>query len=397
MNSLAAKFPLPDWTVRAPRREGALPVALLGVTFDPVSTTEAVERIADMIDRRRPHQVVTANLDFLLQAHGDPELRRILHRADLTLCDGTPLVWASRWLGNPLPERVAGADLVPRLLAQAAQRGHRVFLLGGTPAAGAEAAERIRARHPGIEIAGQYAPPFAPLDGMDHADIGRRIRAAKPDLLFVSFGCPKAEKWIARNYEALGVPVAIGVGATIDFLAGRMRRAPVWMQRGGMEWIFRMLQEPRRLTGRYAADFAFFGRALPAQWWRGQGLRAHEPAPPARVVAGETWSCLALSGWIDAGALRRDRALWENLAEAGRDCVVDLTQATGLDSSAAARLLRLQRHLQTAGRRLVLLAPGTALRGTLHAMHLGEFGFIARDFAEAWTCLQTATPALSAP
>ena len=130
---------------------------------------------------------------------------------------------------------------------------------GGERGVLAEAVRNVETQYPELEIAGAYSPPFAPLDKMNHDAINRRIREAAPDLLLVSFGCPKQEKWIARNYQTLGVPVSIGVGATIDFLAGSMRRAPMWMRQCGMEWIFRLLQEPRRLLKRYAADLAVFG------------------------------------------------------------------------------------------------------------------------------------------
>src|SRR5262249_32142031 len=184
----------------------------------------------------------------------------------LVLCDGTPLVWASRLLGQPLPERVAGADLVPELIRLSARRKHRLFFLGATEDSAVQAVANVHARYPHLEIA-HYSPPFRPLHEMDHAEILKRIRAAEPDVLLVAFGCPKAEKWIAMHYRDLGVPVAIGVGATIDFLAGRVKRAPVWMQRSGLEWVFRLIQEPRRLCGRYAKDLWVFGRRILSQWW----------------------------------------------------------------------------------------------------------------------------------
>ena len=199
-------------------RKTLTPVCILGVPFDHITISQTIRAIEQMIATRRPHYIATANVDFLVQSLDDDELRQILVDADLILCDGTPLVWVSRWLGNPLPERVAGADLVPQLLATAADKGYRVFFLGGKPEVAARAVERLRAKYPEIEIAGHYSPPFAPLEKMDHEEIGRRIREAQPDILLVSFGCPKAEKWISMNYQSLGVPVSMGVGATIDFL-----------------------------------------------------------------------------------------------------------------------------------------------------------------------------------
>src|SRR5206468_3328168 len=138
--------------------------------------------------------------------------------ADLVLCDGTPLLWASRILGNPLPERVAGADLVPLLISVAAQRKYRIFFLGATAESATRAVNKLQESYPDLIIAGHYSPPFNKLLEMDHEEIKRRIVEAKPDLLFVCFGCPKQEKWIAMQYRSLGVPVAAGVGGTLDFL-----------------------------------------------------------------------------------------------------------------------------------------------------------------------------------
>jgi exopolysaccharide biosynthesis WecB/TagA/CpsF family protein len=158
-----------------------------------------------------------------------------------------------------LPERVAGSDLVPKLLAEAAAHDWSVFFLGGRENVLEQAVRNVQLQHPSLRIAGSYSPPFAPLDKMDHEGINARIRAARPDILLVSFGCPKQEKWIARNCDSHGVPVSIGVGATIDFLAGAVRRAPTWMRHSGLEWVFRLAQEPRRLLKRYATDIYVFG------------------------------------------------------------------------------------------------------------------------------------------
>jgi exopolysaccharide biosynthesis WecB/TagA/CpsF family protein len=234
-------------------------IRLMKVPFDVVTMPQTIERITEMIDSRQPHYLATANVDFLVQSTHDAELRRILDNAHLVVCDGTPFVWLSRWLGRPLPERVAGSDLVPELLATAEKKRWRVFFLGGERGVLAEAVRNVETQYPELEIAGAYSPPFAPLDKMNHDAINRRVRESEPDLLLVSFGCPKQEKWIARNYQTLGVPVSVGVGATIDFLAGSMRRAPMWMRKCGLEWVFRLLQEPRRLLKRYAADLAVFG------------------------------------------------------------------------------------------------------------------------------------------
>lgn len=234
-------------------------IRLMNVPFDVVTMPQALDRIGGMVASRQPHYLATANVDFVVQARRDKELRNILEKAHLVVCDGTPLVWLSHLLRQPLPERVAGSDLVPQLLAKAEREDLRVFFLGGEPDVLSLAVSTVESRHPNLQIAGSFSPPFAPLDRMDHEGICRQVREAKPDVLLVSFGCPKQEKWIARHYESLGVPVCIGVGATIDFLAGAVRRAPRWMQVAGLEWTYRLIQEPRRLMKRYVTDLVVFG------------------------------------------------------------------------------------------------------------------------------------------
>jgi N-acetylglucosaminyldiphosphoundecaprenol N-acetyl-beta-D-mannosaminyltransferase len=253
------------------------PVVVLGVAFDPMTLASAADCIEHMIASRSPHYVVTPNVDFLVQARRDTELHRILAGADLVLCDGKPLVWAAQWLGGALPCRVAGSDLVPVLLQRAAERGWRIFLLGGSEEAAEAAARRIAAAHPTLPAVAHYSPPHAPLDQMNHAEIARRVQAAQPDLMLVCFGCPKQEKWMARHCPSLGVPVMIGAGGTVDFLAGRLKRAPVWMRRTGTEWLYRLSQEPRRLFKRYADDLLHFLPPLLAI--HSQLRRLKKPAP----------------------------------------------------------------------------------------------------------------------
>jgi len=251
-------------------------VNVLGVPFDNLTLTETLDRFDLMIAAGRPHYVATANVDFVVRAGRDPRFRRALLGAHLILCDGTPLVWASRLLGTPLRERVAGSDLVSPLLKFAAEKNYRLFFLGTTPEINARDVANVRRQFPGIIVEG-YSPPFRPLPEMDHDDIARRIEAAQPDILLVAFGSPKAEKWMESQHQRLGVPVTIGVGATIDFLAGHVKRAPMWMRQWGMEWIFRLLQEPRRLFHRYVTDLWYFGWAFAAECWRTKFSRKNKP------------------------------------------------------------------------------------------------------------------------
>jgi N-acetylglucosaminyldiphosphoundecaprenol N-acetyl-beta-D-mannosaminyltransferase len=374
---LKASVPRPDG------EPSPTPVAMLGVAFDRLTIANALKRVGEMVESRRPHYVVTANVDFLVQSLSDVELHRILLEAHLVLCDGTPLVWASRWLGNPLPERVAGADLTPHLLEMAAHRGYGVFFLGGSPRANEEAAARLRIQHPTLRIAGHYSPPFRSLLEMDHAEIARQIRAAAPELLFVSLGCPKQEKWIAMHYRSLGVPVVIGVGAVVDFLAGSVKRAPLWMQRSGTEWIFRLLQEPRRLFRRYALDVCLFGPVLASQWWclRSRGRRSAETPRRPTVMTEPTWQRVRAPERLDAASILRDAAVWDLLG--GRHCLLDLSDVVFVDSTGVGLLIRLAKKLHADRRELVLVAPSEAVLGALKLMQLRDFFSVAADAIEA--------------
>jgi N-acetylglucosaminyldiphosphoundecaprenol N-acetyl-beta-D-mannosaminyltransferase len=360
-------------------------IAILGVPFDNVTTADAVALVEQMVRSRRPHYLVTANVDFLVQAQEDVELQRILFDAHLVLCDGTPLVWASRMLGNPLPERVAGSDLVPLLIRVAAQKNYRLFFLGGTPESTEVALANIKAQYPRLSIVA-YSPPFNKLLEMDHDEIKRRIQEARPDFLFVSFGCPKQEKWITMHYQSLGVPVSAGVGGTIDFLAGHLKRAPVWMQRTGTEWIFRLLQEPRRLFRRYVKDLWVFGWSILGQWWQLQFHRRVQAGPvpvSSPVKAEQDWQWIKLPARLDMAAVRDDVMLLDQFLADGRHCLLEMTKVEFIDSTGVGFLIRVQKKIRATGRQLVLLAPSAAVSRALSLMHLQDLFVSAPDFDSA--------------
>ena len=367
------------------------PVAILGVPFDNVTTAETLARIEQMVESRKPHYLVTANVDFVVQAQTDIELRRIFADADLVLCDGTPLLWVSRLLGNPLVERVAGADIVPLLIERAAQRGDRLFFLGATPNSCRAAVERLQARYPTLLIAGHYSPPFNTLLEMDHDEIKRRITKAAPDLLFVAFGCPKAEKWLAMHYRDLGVPVAIGVGATIDFLAGQVRRAPIWMRRTGLEWVFRLTQEPRRLFRRYAKDLWVFGWRILGQWWmlRRQKVGGNAPSRPQQHPTGQPFYETSQAHLVElCGPLHRNCAddlslLLHRIVSDARPCILNLSLLDSIDSTGIAMLMRLQQRLQAAGAPLILLGVSPSILRIFKRMRWDNFFAFASTREEA--------------
>lgn len=233
---------------------------LLGLPVDRVDMDEAARIIVEMIEQGRrdremrrlvternanhpPYHVVTLNPEMVMGARRDAALWRVIQRATLVTPDGIGIVWASRLLGGGLPERVTGVDLIERLAPMLASRGHRLFLLGAGPGIGDEAAQRLLEHAPGLVIVGIHGGSASP----DDADtILAAIRQAKPDLLCVAFGSPAQELWIAEHREELDVPVAIGVGGALDFIAGALQRAPRWMRAVGLEWLYRLLRQPWR-------------------------------------------------------------------------------------------------------------------------------------------------------
>ncbi len=240
-----------------------------GVPFSPITLAETVTAIGHLIEVGQPSLVITANTHYIMLTEKHADLRAINGMAALILADGAPPVWASRLMGSPLPERVAGSDLIFELTELAAKQGHRLFLLGGADGVAEEAARRLVARYRGLQVVGTECPPFREPTPEEEAALIDRIRATRPDILFVAFGQPKGERWIVRHLQQLGVPVCIQVGASLDFAAGRIRRAPRWMQKTGLEWAFRLGLEPRRLFSRYASNAWFIARMVAGDLRRG--------------------------------------------------------------------------------------------------------------------------------
>jgi N-acetylglucosaminyldiphosphoundecaprenol N-acetyl-beta-D-mannosaminyltransferase len=216
---------------------------ILGTRVDNVTYEEALMRMEEFIADGRPHQVVTVNSEFIMAAREDPHFARILNDSHLALPDGQGLLWAARMLGTPLKERVAGVDTLIRMAAVAAKKGYRVYFLGAAEGVADAAARELSRRHPRLEVVGTYTGSPA-LEEED--EILNIIRQARPHVLFVAYGAPQQERWIARNLSRLGVPVAMGVGGAFDFISGRARRAPRWLQRLGLEWLHRLWRQPWR-------------------------------------------------------------------------------------------------------------------------------------------------------
>jgi N-acetylglucosaminyldiphosphoundecaprenol N-acetyl-beta-D-mannosaminyltransferase len=236
-------------------------VALCGMDLASIRSDELLDHIFEALRAGRGGWLITANLDFLRRHVKDPGARDIYAAADLRVADGMPLVWASRLRGTPLPERVAGSSLTPTLCERAAREGRRVYLLGGEPEANQVAAEKLLRDYPGLVLAGRSAPfVSAPPTPEQVAALERELTQAAPDLVLVAFGSPKQELVIAALKNALPRAWWIGVGISLSFIAGHVQRAPVVVQKLGLEWVHRLVQEPRRLFRRYLIEdlpFAF--------------------------------------------------------------------------------------------------------------------------------------------
>lgn len=218
---------------------------ILGVSFDPVTMTEAVERLESFVQSRSPHLVVTANPETVMRAQGDLLLAEILRRADLVVPDGIGVVWAGARLNQEFPERIPGIELAENLLARAAQTGWRVFLLGGEPGVAEQAAQSLKQRWPDLQIVGTYHG-FFKSDG-EEEELISRLQKEKPHILLAALGMPRQEKWLAAHQGVLKVPVAIGVGGSFNVWAGVDKRAPRWLRSLHLEWLYRILRQPWRI------------------------------------------------------------------------------------------------------------------------------------------------------
>ena len=325
-------------------------VAVLGVPFNNVTMEEAVAIIEQKIDEGGFHQVATANVDFLMHAIHDQELQNILCSCSLVVPDGMPILWSARLMGSRLKERVCGIDLVPRLAELAARRGYRVYLLGAGEKSSQRASELLQERYPGLRIVGRYSPPVRPLEEMNHEEILRRIELARPDILLVAFGNPKQEKWLSMHRDRLRVPVSIGIGGSLDMIAGKLTRAPRWMQKSGMEWFFRAAQEPRRLLGRYISDAFTLGRYLPQQ----MAATATQPRKngPSRVFStrvGDT-EVITIQGNLTGRLLAEFERYTRIASESGKHIVLNMAESAYFGPNTLGSLV----HLMTSMQRLKL-------------------------------------------
>lgn len=228
---------------------------LLNTYVNNVSMTETVHEIERMIREKKKSYIVAINVDVVLKIEHDQYLKKITDNADMVLVDGQPLVWISNWHKHPVKAKISGSDLVPKMCEVAAKKGYTMYIIGGKDGIAEKAKENLERELPGIKILGTYAPPFGfEKDQKELDKINTMITEAHPDILIACFGCPKQEKWIYENYQKYDATVSICAGATVDFLAGNIDRAPKWISDHGLEWFYRFTKEPKRLFKRYFVD-----------------------------------------------------------------------------------------------------------------------------------------------
>jgi N-acetylglucosaminyldiphosphoundecaprenol N-acetyl-beta-D-mannosaminyltransferase len=352
---------------------------LLGLPFDAVTMAQAVARVRAAAASRTRCFVSTPNLNFLIAAQDDAGFRQSVLDSDLSLADGMPILWLARLTGVPLPERVAGSDVFAVLREGEADRGReaaptrtdgdplRVFFFGGQEGIAERACERLNAEGGGLRCVGAYGPGFGSLDEMSAPAVIAQVNASEADLLVVALGARKGQAWIVRNLAGLTIPVVSHLGAVINFVAGNVRRAPAWMRRAGLEWAWRIREEPA-LWRRYAGDglellWLMVTRVMPFLVWR--LVNRGGGAAPAEVAHGRKANStgrIALRGGLVVSVLAPVRQAFRDAAAAGGDLAVDLGGVTWVDGAFLGLLLVLEKHVRRAGGRLVVENASSTVR-----------------------------------
>ena len=346
------------------------PQVIYGVPFHNVTPEEAIDWIIARARAGHPAQVVTANLDVITQAWSDPELHQILLNADLVLADGFPVVKLSPFFGPRLKARVTGSDLTPLLAERVASEGLRLYGLGSAAGVAEKSMQILKKRHPALNVVGSYSPPFLPLKEMDHAEILQRLETARPDILLVGLGVPKQEKFIHMHLRKWSVPVAIGVGASLDFIAGEQCRAPRWVQHLNLEWFWRLCCDPRRLFRRYTTNLCFLLRTTC------QMIRIHQT--PDRPATFQTLEKTEVQ-WLkkNSVAVGNFQTLETGSASDANHLLIDLHATPWINSQKLGILLDLNKRYRAQGNRLIPYAPRPKVLRLLETCHLNTYFDIA--------------------
>lgn len=351
---------------------------LLGLPFDAVDLAAAVRSVRRAAGRRQRFVLATPNLNFLIACRTDPAFRDSVLASDLSIADGMPIVWLARLFGVPLPGRVAGSDLFEALARGEGRRQTDerlgVYFFGGPDGAAPAAASRLQAAGPGLACAGWDSPGFGGVEEISGGERLARINRSGADFLVLALGARKGQAWIARNRQKLTVPVMSHLGAVLNHVAGSIRRAPPWMQRNGLEWLWRIREEPA-LWRRYAGDAVACARllassVLPLLWQRWR-RRAGRAAAIAVHTGGEQVELRLQGAWTRASLAPLRGRLAQGLL-AGRDLHLDLGEVDSVDSAFLGLLMLIRAYQKRQGRRLVIAPPPARLR-RLFACHGAAF------------------------
>lgn len=227
----------------------------MNTEIDNLTMSETLDEIDRLIQQNKNAYIVTPNVDHIVRLEKGGEFAEAYRNADLILTDGKPLLWIAKWYKTPIKEKISGSDLFPLLCERASQKGYSMFFLGAAEGVAAKAADNLKRRYPGLNVIDTYSPPYGFEKNAEEVEkIVKRVKAAHPHILIVALGSPKQELFILRNRERINVPISLGLGASIDFEAGNLKRAPRWMSDHGLEWLFRIIQDPKRMAKRYLVD-----------------------------------------------------------------------------------------------------------------------------------------------
>ena len=230
-------------------------IKFMNTCIDNLTMSETLNEIDKLIQKKICSYVVTPNVDHIVRLEKDEELQKVYKNASLILTDGKPLIWISKWYKTPIKEKISGSDLFPKVCELAANKNYTMYLLGAAEGVADTAAKNLMKKYPGLNIVGTYSPPFGfEKNKQEMNKIKTQIQDVHPDILIVGLGCPKQEKFMYYHCKELGVPISFGLGASIDFEAGNIKRAPKWMSNHGLEWLYRFSKEPKRLFKRYFVD-----------------------------------------------------------------------------------------------------------------------------------------------